>query len=107
MIGDGPLRAEALQLLTESTFDRYAWVPGQRDDIAEIMRFLDIFVLPSQAEGISNTILEAMASGLPVVATDVGGNSELVVQGETGFLVEQQNPSQLAECLVEYVIDKP
>ncbi len=51
------------------------------------MRGLDCFVLPSLAEGISNTILEAMASGLPVVATDVGGNAELVVDGQTGELV--------------------
>lgn len=106
IIGEGPLRAKALQLLAENKLDCYAWLPGQRDDIAEIMHFLDIFVLPSQAEGISNTILEAMASGLPVIATNVGGNQELVVHGQTGFLVEKQNPPQMRGYLFEYVKDK-
>ena len=69
-----------------------AWLPGERDDIPEILRGLDCFVLPSLAEGISNTILEAMASGLPIVATRVGGNAELVEDGLTGRLVPAANP---------------
>ena len=69
------------------------------------MRSLDIFALPSQAEGISNTILEAMASGLPVVATDVGGNAELVAAGETGMLVPAQNPQAMAQALLRYTAD--
>jgi glycosyltransferase involved in cell wall biosynthesis len=61
-----------------------------------------VFVLPSRAEGISNTILEAMASGLPVIATDVGGNAELVVHGVTGFLVPAGEPAAIAARLREY-----
>jgi hypothetical protein len=78
MIGDGPLRAQAQAMLEQAGVAELAWLPGQRDDVPEILRGLDCFVLPSLAEGVSNTILEAMASGLPVIATDVGGNGELI-----------------------------
>lgn len=107
MVGEGPLKDEALKLLAEKKLDGYAWLPGQRDDVADIMRSFDVFVLPSQAEGISNTILEAMASGLPVIATNVGGNPELVVHGQTGLLTEKQNPIQMADYLYEYVASQP
>ncbi len=70
-----------------------------------VLRAMDVFVLPSIAEGISNTILEAMATGLPVVATRVGGNAELVVHGTTGRLVPAENPEALAEGIAEYVSD--
>ena len=66
------------------------------------MRRFSVFVLPSRAEGISNTILEAMASGLPVIATDVGGNRELVVDGETGFLVPSGDAGAIAGRLTWY-----
>ncbi|PKM36987.1 MAG: sugar transferase [Gammaproteobacteria bacterium HGW-Gammaproteobacteria-10] len=105
MIGDGPLREEVKQLLDENDLLDHAWLPGERSDVAELMRGFDVFVLPSQAEGISNTILEAMASGLPVIATRVGGNPELVEHGKTGFLVERQNPSELAGRLSDYIGD--
>jgi len=82
-------------------------MPGERDDIPEIMRALDLFVLPSQAEGISNTLLEAMASGLPVLATRVGGNAELVVEGTTGLLVPHSNPQAMAELIAVYLADAP
>ncbi|CAL1239510.1 TIGR03088 family PEP-CTERM/XrtA system glycosyltransferase [Candidatus Methylocalor cossyra] len=105
LVGDGPLRQEALQRLRAAGADGLAWLPGERRDVAEILRGLDIFVLPSQAEGISNTILEAMASGLPVIATAVGGNPELVVDGVTGRLVPKQDPDALAEALAAYVLN--
>jgi glycosyltransferase involved in cell wall biosynthesis len=68
--------------------------------VSDIMRGLHAFALPSLAEGISNTILEAMASGLPVVATAVGGNADLVVQGHTGCLVLPADPQAMAHQLV-------
>src|SRR5574343_910666 len=70
MIGDGPLRAEAEQIFCAAGIENLCWLPGERKDIPEILQGMDCFVLPSIAEGISNTILEAMASGLPVIATD-------------------------------------
>src|SRR5580765_3810363 len=85
--------------------EKYAWLPGNRDDVARIMRGFDLFVLPSLAEGISNTILEAMASGLPVVATAVGGNPELVENGRTGQLVPPAEPMAMAQAMLCYYTD--
>lgn len=87
LVGDGPLAGSLADLVKSEGLDGLVWMAGERSDVPEIMRGLDVFVLPSQAEGISNTLLEAMASGLPVVATAVGGNPELVVDQETGLLV--------------------
>ncbi|HYE37942.1 TIGR03088 family PEP-CTERM/XrtA system glycosyltransferase [Methylocaldum sp.] len=106
LVGDGPLRAEVRHLLEEAGMGHLVWMPGERSDIADILRGLDIFVLPSQAEGISNTILEAMATGLPLVATDVGGNPELVVDGVTGILVPKENPEAMATALATYLDDR-
>lgn len=100
MVGDGPLRAQAQAVLEAAGVARLAWLPGERGDVADIMRGLNVFALPSLAEGISNTILEAMASGLPVVATAVGGNADLVLQGQTGYIVCPANPQAMALRLV-------
>ena len=100
LVGDGPLRAECLQLLANAGMAELAWLPGERSDIPEIMRGLDCFVLPSLAEGISNTILEAMASGLPVIATNVGGNADLVASGITGSIIPAADPEAMAVEIV-------
>ena len=67
---------------------------------------MDVFVLPSLAEGISNTILEAMATGLPVIATNVGGNSELIVEGETGMMVSVTDKKEMSNAMKQY-LDQP
>ncbi len=103
--GDGPQRAEVEAEVAASGIGDITWLAGARSDVPEVMRALDIFALPSQAEGISNTILEAMASGLPVAATDVGGNAELVAAGETGALVPAQDPHAMAQALLRYTAD--
>lgn len=105
IVGDGVSRAECLDLLHAADAGHLAWLPGERADVAEIMRALDVFVLPSLGEGISNTILEAMASGLPVVATAVGGNPELVAPELTGKLVPAGDPAAMAHALLGYVRD--
>jgi sugar transferase (PEP-CTERM/EpsH1 system associated) len=102
MVGEGPLRERVRAVLADARADRYAWLPGKRDDVARIMRSFDLFVLPSLAEGISNTILEAMATGLPVLATAVGGNLELVQAGETGTLVPREDPESMALAVRAY-----
>lgn len=106
MIGDGPLRAQAQALLEAAGLAGLAWMPGERSDVPEILRGLDCFVLPSLAEGVSNTILEAMASGLPVVATDVGGNGELIEAGRSGELVPVGGVEAMAHSIVGYARDR-
>ena len=101
MVGDGPLRAQAQAVLDAAGVADLAWLPGERADVPDVMRGLDCFVLPSLAEGISNTILEAMACALPVLATEVGGNAELVVAGRTGRLVPAGDVQALAAGLVD------
>lgn len=101
MVGDGPLRQESERILEAAGVADLAWLPGERKDIPDVMRGFDCFILPSIAEGISNTILEAMATGLPVIATAVGGNMELVEDGRSGRLVPASSSSHLADAIVE------
>ncbi len=101
MVGDGPLRDQVRALMRESDLVDLAWLPGERADVPQIMQRMHCFVLPSLAEGISNTILEAMACGLPVVATEVGGNAELVQAGRTGLLVPAGDVDGMAQALLQ------
>jgi sugar transferase (PEP-CTERM/EpsH1 system associated) len=106
MVGDGPLRPQVEACLHAEAMDSFVWLPGDREDVADLLRTLDLFVLPSLGEGISNTILEAMATGLPVIATRVGGNPELVDEGVTGALVPPADPAALADAVEAYVQDE-
>jgi sugar transferase (PEP-CTERM/EpsH1 system associated) len=105
IVGEGVARAPCLALLKQAGAEALAWLPGERHDIAELMRTMDVFVLPSLGEGISNTILEAQASGLPVLATAVGGNVELVQPGDTGALVAVGDVEAMAQALLGYLQD--
>jgi sugar transferase (PEP-CTERM/EpsH1 system associated) len=103
VVGDGPCRADLhSRAATLGIGDRVRFL-GARKDVAHVLRAMDVFVLPSIAEGISNTILEAMATGLPVVATRVGGNPELVSPTVTGELVPRQRPGALADAIDGYL----
>jgi len=106
IVGDGPLFSEINALIRQLGISEQVWMAGRRDDIPDILRSLDIFVLASINEGISNTILESMASGLPIVATNVGGNSELIRDGVTGLLVAANDADELASGILRYVEDK-
>jgi len=79
---------------------------GERRDMPEVYRTFDIFVLPTHTEGFSRSIIEAMACGCPVVATDVGGNGEAVSDGKTGFIVPKANPEKLAEAVLKLMTDR-
>ena len=105
MVGDGPMRGAALELLTSSGCSGAAWLPGSRDDVAHLLASVDVFVLGSRREGISNTVLEAMASGLPVIASETGGNIELVQSGVTGALVPPGDSAALAQVVFDYACD--
>ncbi|BAW80591.1 sugar transferase [Candidatus Nitrosoglobus terrae] len=103
IVGAGSLHPKIEALIAESDLTHLVWLAGDRDDIPVLLQAMDIFTLPSLAEGISNTILEAMATGLPVVATHVGGNPELVIDSVTGVLVPAADPQAISGALVNYV----
>jgi len=105
LVGDGPLRAECQALLQAAGMAELAWLPGERGDVPDVMAGLDCFALPSLVEGISNTILEAMSCGLPVLATEVGGNADLVERGVTGELVPAGDAAALAAGLARMAAD--
>ncbi len=102
VVGDGPLREEVASILDQAGVSRMAWLPGERNDVPDVMRGLDCFVLPSIGEGISNTILEAMATGLPVIATRVGGNGELVNEEISGTIVPARDSRALSTAILRY-----
>lgn len=99
MLGDGPLMGEVRSVLAQAELVDHAWLPGARDDVARLMPLFDCFALPSHAEGTSCTLQEAMACGLPAVATAVGGTPDLVAPGQTGWLVPPADEASLAEAL--------
>jgi len=105
LVGDGPQRAEVEAAIAETALAPRVWLAGARGDVPDVLRGFDCFVLPSLAEGISNTILESMACGLPIVATRVGGNGELIEDGATGRLVPASNPVALGEALLAMMAD--
>lgn len=104
LLGDGPLRPAVQAVLDEAGMADLAWLPGERSDVPALMRAMDVFVLPSLAEGISNTILEAMASGLPVVATAVGGNPELVEHQQSGLLVPSDDVEGMCDAMQQLLL---
>lgn len=97
--GDGPARGQLEQLAADLGVGTVVRFLGEVRDVPALLAGSRVFVLPSRSEGISLTILEAMASGLPVVTTRVGGNPEVVVDGETGYLIPGDDPSSLADAL--------
>lgn len=98
VVGDGPERERLEKISVEGI--RFL---GRRDDIDQILPTLDVFVLPSKNEGISNTVLEAMACGLPVVASRVGGNPELIDNNENGMLFPSGDSETLAAIVQSYL----
>jgi glycosyltransferase involved in cell wall biosynthesis len=101
LIGDGPERAKLESFLAgHPEWAHRVTFLGLSHRVPELMRALDVYVLPSIAEGISNSLLEAMASGVPVVATATGGNPEVVVDGDSGLLFPVGDGARLAAHLL-------
>jgi sugar transferase (PEP-CTERM/EpsH1 system associated) len=107
VVGDGPLLAELKTLAATLNIADITCYPGAMNDVPQVLRALDVFVLPSLNEGISNTILEAMACGLPVIATGVGGNLELVADGACGRFFTPRDAGTLCDLLLQYTRDVP
>jgi glycosyltransferase involved in cell wall biosynthesis len=106
LAGDGPLRDDLQSFTEELGLNRYIHFLGRRKDIPDILSGIDIFVLASKTEGLSNALLEAMAANKPVVATNVGGNPEVVINQETGYLIPSNNPDALYDAIHKLVISE-
>ena len=105
LAGDGPIRPEIERRIAGADLAESVRLLGERDDVPDLLRAADLLVHPSDEEGFPNAILEAMAAGLPVVATRVGGTPELVVDGVTGILVPPRSPADLAAAVSRLLAD--
>ncbi|WP_286270965.1 glycosyltransferase [Thalassotalea hakodatensis] len=103
IIGDGPLREELALLTQEYQLNERVNFLGARDDIAELLTEVDVFVLSSIAEGIPMTILEAMSASTAIIATEVGGIPQVIEQHKEGVLVEKQDAIALAQAMAFYL----
>ncbi|HEY6360343.1 MAG TPA: glycosyltransferase [Vicinamibacterales bacterium] len=100
LVGDGPLRADVERAIAGLRLGDAVRMHGALDDVRPVLGEASFFVLSSTSEGVSLTLLEAMAAGLPIVATRVGGNPEVVEHGKTGVLVPPQAPEALADAML-------
>lgn len=106
IVGDGPMRRQLESRAARQGLNGRVRFLGERDDVEHLLRKADVFVRPSLLEGMPLTVLEAMACGLPVIATPVGGTAELVEQGVNGYLVEPGCRAELAERLCALLADR-
>lgn len=100
LVGDGPQRSDLRQLATSLGIEHAVHFAGHQTDVLPYLRAADIFVLPSRAEGMSNSLLEAMAVGLPAVVSRIGGNTDLVAENRTGYLADPNDPADLARAIL-------
>lgn len=105
ILGDGPLRETLSAAVRDAGLERDVLFVGHREDIGNFLGAADIFVLPSLSEGLPLCILEAMAARVPIVASDVGGLSEVIVSGESGILVASGDAAALARALMQMCVD--
>jgi glycosyltransferase involved in cell wall biosynthesis len=106
IIGDGPEQSQLKGLISTYRLENKVYIREAVDNIAPFLQAADIFVMPSRHEGLSNSILEAMACGVPVIATHVEGNAELIEDGVNGLLVTPENEAELAQALSLLLKDK-
>lgn len=106
VVGEGPYRGEMQERIARGGLGDAVRLLGRRDDVPEILRGLDLLALTSDIEGSPNAVLEAMATGLPVVATAAGGTVELVKDGITGRLVPPRDPERLAGAILDLLADR-
>jgi glycosyltransferase involved in cell wall biosynthesis len=106
MVGEGPERDRIREAIGVAELSSQVRMLGTRTDVADLLAAADVLVHPSREEGFSNALLEAMAAGLPVVAADVGGNTEAVVCGATGLLVLADDAAALAAATIRLFVDR-
>jgi len=106
MVGDGPMRAQVEAAIAGSKLDNVFHLAGVQESMADVYREMDMFVSSSRSEAMPLAIMEAMASGLPTVATSVGGILELVQQGRTGWLVGEGDYESLAARALALLSDE-
>jgi len=105
LVGDGILRPKIERLISRFNLEQNVILTGWRRDIPRVLSAFDVFVLTSLWEGLPITVLEAMAAGKAVIATDTGGIREVVSQGKTGFLVQPHDLEGLAKKLISLLIE--
>ncbi|EOU2062757.1 glycosyltransferase [Clostridium perfringens] len=101
ILGDGELKPNIEDLIKKLNIEKYVFLPGNVMNVEEYLNESDIFILSSKFEGLPLVILEAMASGLPIISTNVGGISDIVKNNENGFLVDSDNVGELAEAIIK------
>lgn len=106
LVGDGEARNRLEKLVQSLGLESSVVFLGERKDIPELLRAFDIFVFPSLREGMPGALMEAMASGLPAVATDIDGNRELIINGKNGLLVPVKSPGAIARAVGSLIGDK-
>jgi glycosyltransferase involved in cell wall biosynthesis len=105
IVGDGPLRPELEREAAAGGLETSVRFLGIRADVRPFYRLADVFVLPSETEGLSNALLEAMAAGLPVIASNVGGNREVIEHGVNGFLIDWSDTAAVARLMAMLLDD--
>jgi len=100
LVGDGPMKSELQQLVVDRKLDERVIFTGSRSDVSELLNLFDVYLLTSLSEGTSISLLEAMASGVPPVVTDVGGNPSVVSNGINGFVVKPKDTVNISEKII-------
>jgi len=103
IVGEGPLKSQLIQEVKTLGLSEKIHFAGGRPNIPEILNALDIFVLPSRSEGMPNAVLEAMACGVPAIATSVGGTAEIIEDGKNGILIASEDELHLTRALTELI----
>jgi glycosyltransferase involved in cell wall biosynthesis len=106
IVGEGSEQPRLQKLVGESGMTDHVHFAGRRSDVPRLLQTADLFVFPSRTEGLPNSLLEAMAAGLPIVATNVPGNRDVLTDGKTGLLVPPCRPYQLAAAMLKLLQNK-
>lgn len=105
LVGDGDQRSKLEALANSIGIQQWVTFLGMRNDIEEIVPEMDVFVLSSTTEGVSLTLLEAMSCGIPIIATNVGGNAEVVIDKANGFITPARDERAIAEKMIKLIDD--